>query len=280
MLFFHVFVSLLVLSSAATANAHEEPQEDTGLNTGADLSDCRSALHLGPSNCSTVSSGTVPVPQHAAVGRSSGSELQIDDAIDRYLESYGKPPREAVRALLLPTDENIRAYLRRQEQTLALTGYVAARMTELKNEESPRMAGNLPDAAQRAGFLQIRIWLVKSPRDLDAAGALRALSALARQVPALQLGVKLASHLSSVQLQEQIAAIDPALSVAVVEPESVDHRQLPFIQVEDLRSGKSLVFDARGVTAEQLLASIAAVRFAPTIMEQAVSQGTIPGEHR
>jgi hypothetical protein len=45
---------------------------------------------------------------------------------------YGKPPREAIRALLDPSDENILAMMRQQQAAVDRAEYVAWRMTQLQ----------------------------------------------------------------------------------------------------------------------------------------------------
>ena len=93
-------------------------------NPGPRITDCRSALRPGWTRCVT------PAQQAQAVVH----KRRIDAEISAFLGDYGKPPREAVRALLDPTDDNIRAWIRAQQRTLAVAAYVARRMTALQQE--------------------------------------------------------------------------------------------------------------------------------------------------
>ena len=59
-----------------------------------------------------------------------------EEAVDDYLAHYGKPPREAVRALINPTDDNIAAMAAREKQRQIVAAYVAQRWNELQQRES------------------------------------------------------------------------------------------------------------------------------------------------
>lgn len=62
-------------------------------------------------------------------------QRRIDTEVAAFLADYGKPPREAVRALLDPTDENIAAWMQAQQKTLAISAYVAQRLTALQERQ-------------------------------------------------------------------------------------------------------------------------------------------------
>ena len=89
------------------------------LAPGAHASDCASALRIGIVSCRATRNGAA---------RADPTEARVE----AFLQQYGKPPREAVRALLDPTDENIAAWLRVQRRTVSIAAYVAGRMTELQ----------------------------------------------------------------------------------------------------------------------------------------------------
>jgi len=81
--------------------------------------DCRSALRVGPVSCPDES------PRARALRTAA-----LERSVDAYLSNFGKPPREAVRALLDPSDANIEAWARQQQDLLTLAARVAARLTE------------------------------------------------------------------------------------------------------------------------------------------------------
>jgi hypothetical protein len=190
----------------------------------------------------------------------------MDDRIDAYLANYGKPPREAIRALLEPSDDNIRDFLRMQNEKLAIVAYVARRMNELRNSElSPtaprREPGHLPDGA----YPQMRVYLLQRARDPAAVPAMHALRNLNLRLPEVQAGVLLVGSISPRELRNEIARIDVPLSVAVVSPEATtmdqsDVDRLPLVRIEDLRNKRTVMMDARNVSEDQLLLRIAALR--------------------
>jgi hypothetical protein len=249
----------LLVFVLASGNASALPPGD--LAPGADLSDCRSALHLGPAVCEdppkppaaeapTTASG--PGPAHAAEA--------LEDRVDAYLSAYGKPPREAVRALLEPSDAHIRDYLRKQQETLAIAAYVAARMTALQDATPQPAANAWPAAADNAVFGQMRVWLVQSAFDTQTQEAQWALRELARQAPQLQAGVVLVGNLTPQALRREIGRIDPLLAVESRAPDTEDSELLPYLRIEDLRNRRFLAFSARSVSAAELARQIAAVR--------------------
>lgn len=103
-------------------------------NPGPRIADCESALRPGWTRCTTAAQRVL-----------NGLRKQrLDAEISAFLAGYGKPPREAVRALLDPTDDNIRAWIRAQRKTLSVAAYVAQRMTALQQENSPDGAATTP----------------------------------------------------------------------------------------------------------------------------------------
>lgn len=108
---------------------------------GPRIVDCHSALRPGWTRCATLAQ------QAQAVARKQG----LDANVAAFLANYGKPPQEAVRALLDPTDDNIRAWIRTQEKTLAVAAYVAQRMTALQ-QGSPAGGALLPFPSPPSGI--------------------------------------------------------------------------------------------------------------------------------
>lgn len=101
---------------------------------GPRIADCRSALRPGWTRCAT------PAQEAQAMLR----KRRIDAEISAFLANYGKPPPEAVRALLDPTDDNIRAWIQAQQRTLAVAAYVARRMTVLQQEHPADSVASVP----------------------------------------------------------------------------------------------------------------------------------------
>jgi hypothetical protein len=156
-----LFATLLVVATGC-AMAQET------LVPGARSGDCRSALQLGIASCPRViaaparmaadqGAGTAaPELTRVSAGTAPGGAPVTDAQIDAFLQQYGKPPKEAVRALLDPSDDNILAWLHARRRTLELARYVADRMTALEPRsanlaqagDQPTRRGGEPDPGQ------------------------------------------------------------------------------------------------------------------------------------
>jgi hypothetical protein len=122
---------LAALARAEPPAALPGPASAPFLHPGAATPDCRSALRIGPVACAD-----------AATGEAGARKARLERAVDDFLAGYGKPPREAVRALLDPTDQNIAAWALAQRRTLDLAAYVGNRLTALQRAD----ASPSPDA--------------------------------------------------------------------------------------------------------------------------------------
>jgi hypothetical protein len=270
------------------------------LEPGAEMSDCRSALRPGPSDCAqrtaTGDDGPAAAAQveepvgaqgeaHGATrvsipddgstqGRAivsapasgTGTADPIESRVDAFLADYGKPPREAVRALLEPSDANIRAYLEKQQETVAMAAYVAARMTAMQARERADAADAgaslpLPDPA---ALLQMRVTLFQKPGDRDALEAVQALRTLAARVPSLQVHVAFAGTLDVNALRGELAQLGSPFTAEVVDAGTVQSDDLPYVRIDDLRLHRWRVLDAEGLSAGRLQAKMIALRRAST----------------
>lgn len=228
---------------------------DGRLIPGADTSDCRSALRLGPVECKSADPGAANQSM-----RGERQQLDADASVEAFLANYGKPPREAVRALLNPTDENIRALMRQQEQTLAVAAYVAERMTALQRRVAQFPRDEKTISRDLPSFLQMRITLIQNLGDPTALPAMHALRDLAFEAPVLRAGVGFVGPLDDQQLREGIARVEEPLSVTVLPAQANNGQDLPRILIEDLRYGRSLAIDARTATAALLRSRILVLR--------------------
>jgi hypothetical protein len=243
------------------------------LDAGADLSDCHSALRVGPSVCpaAMVAAGRDDGPSPAGVTTSVPRD-PLEREIDSFLSSYGKPPREAVRALLDPSDAHIAAMLAKQQETLAIAAYVANRMTAIQAQARGATADARASAAREAASLaQMRSTLLLHAADPDAEGAADALRVAVDRIPSLQARVVLAGRLAPQRLRAMIARLDPRFTVEMVpDPapdRSFDELALPVLLIEDLRSHRTMAISAAGVTAADLLEAMKALRNGPARQE-------------
>jgi hypothetical protein len=251
------------LSICLAAIAFAPAARGADLALGPDLSDCRSALRPGPSNCSAAPDFALGALLHADF-RASANREPLEAKVDDFLANYGKPPREAVRALLDPTDDHIQAMLQQHENTLAVAAYVAERMTALQARGSGIEAGH---AGRSYGllpaFMQMRATLVAKPADPVAAEAMKAMRAVANESPSLQIELDLVGYVGMPDLRAELARTPASCTVRLLDPADIDAADLPYVRIDDLRERRSRTLDARIVSAQQLRLAIIALRESP-----------------
>jgi hypothetical protein len=243
------------------------------LDAGADLSDCHSALRLGPSECAAETAGVERNDRTApASDKASGRSDPLERQVDAFLSSYGKPPREAVRALLDPSDANIAAMLAQQQETLALAAYVANRMTALQARSAGGQVAPEPAGPRDAALLSpMRATLVQRFADATTDDAARALRVAMDRIASLQVHIVLVGRPAPERLRAQIARLDPRFTLELVPdpaPDArIDDRALPLLVIEDLRSHRSFAVSAIGATAAGVLEAMTALRSRPPLAE-------------
>lgn len=251
----------LGVATVLASNAAADPSGLVALDVGANSTDCGSALRLGLQTCTDPTSGAAATRIERIPNLTGVSDAaNIDARIDAFLASYGKPPRSAVRALLEPTDDNIRELLAEQERTLSLAAYVAARMTSLKRAQDPLTDQAGPDPQRTPLPEQMRILLFQRPDDTSTRDTVAALAILARIAPSLQAGIRIVGPIESSHLKDVIGHIDPALSVDVAPAEQVDLDALPFVRIEDTKAGHVYTVDAHGLRLGQMREALYALR--------------------
>lgn len=132
-----IVIAGLVWSSSLTAFAQDmlQPGPHPGecglgmLEPGA-IKTCSPVRH-------PVKQAQPPAPPPASV---AAQKNPLDKQVDDFLQNYGKPPPVAVKALLDPTDANIKAWVDYMHQQEARARYVGQRMTALQGLADPAPA--------------------------------------------------------------------------------------------------------------------------------------------
>jgi hypothetical protein len=221
------------------------------LSPGAEVVDCRSALRAGPHSCEPTANEIIREGASTAEAPASDPVHGTSEAqVDAFLATYGKPPREAVRALLDPSDENIRALLRNQERTIAVASFVAARMTQMQAERKG-VAGDSSNIIELPSAMNTRLTLAARIGDPSIVNATMAVERLARELPALNVRIELHGSASGEWMREYVGHIDPAVQVGRVAESDVDG-SLPQVRLEDLRTGSWRAWDAAEATISNL----------------------------
>jgi hypothetical protein len=210
--------------------------------------ECRSALRIGVIACDDHTDSN----QAASVG-----EMQVNE----FLANYGKPPREAVRALLDPSYSNISAWLRKQREVVAIASYVASRMTELgahiegnPTTTPPMLASHLP------ATMQMRATLFFKLQDPASLQAIRALQGVVSRYPSIAGRLEQIGPPPASQRGTWLAALNTVMPISIASPDTTDNISLPSLLIEDLRYKTSLQVDATGLTAKEICDRIVALR--------------------
>jgi hypothetical protein len=261
-----------ILAGVLTIASQSSRAAQPVLVPGALPADCRSALRIGLVSCSqpalndltdSATPGHVvppPVDLMPIIDFSrprSVSEAQVNE----YLAQFGKPPREAVRALLDPTDANIAAWIRKQRQVLSIASYVATRMTEMQMQlDTDSSVGSPLPPSGLSAMIQMRATLYLNASDAPSRQAVRALQQLVARHPSVdgrlaQVGPPADPHLSS-----WLATLDTVLPVSILAPDAIDSMPFPSLLIEDLRYGQSRLLRTEAITAQRIEDQIIALR--------------------
>jgi hypothetical protein len=213
---------------------------------GVTPSDCDSVLKVGLVSCRARAAES-----HLTV---SITEAQISD----YLSQYGKPPREAVRAMLDPTDANIAAWIRKQRQLISVATYVASRMTEIQSSLDAGGPHNMPPTTtELASMFQMRVTVFLSDFNESSLRALRSVQKFVLLYPSIDGRLVRVAPDNLGTLSR--VAFDTFLPLSVVSSGYIGP-ELPAIRLEDLRSGLSRWLPGTEVTPEFIRDQIVALR--------------------
>lgn len=252
---------ILAASLLALAFA-EAVAQSSALRVGPQDRRCDGAWALGPSECAQRDERAVskespegrrappaqadrPPPPSPAVAATApqpapapASPLQrqrVSEAeVDAYLAAHGKPPREAVRAILDPTDGNILAYQRRVQRDQAVALFIAQRLDELRRADAPD-ASIATDLAALAA-LRVRLHVVAQCEACDRSQ--RALQQLALAYPLMD--VEVVYHGADSQLlwleQARLGSTLPTRAAEAPERAQLAGHTVPLLGLHDLRT--------------------------------------------
>jgi hypothetical protein len=246
------------------------------LRPGAQIVDCDSALRIGTSRCAQLVATEalplpLPLPQPAATpgeppaiaapppARAAAVAAPAPEAaVDQFLAVYGKPSREAARALIDPSDENIAAMVRKEDERIAIAAYVGRRMTELRARRPAEEAPEIDSSALPA-MIQMQAFLVAATGDPDGVTAAHRLDQLAAAFASLDARLIWVGDLAPRAAAIEAAADAIALPVNVVAADRLDVSE-PYLLLHDSRHRLNRRLSARGLTVEQIRKAIVALR--------------------
>jgi hypothetical protein len=243
-------VAILALAPATWADT---------LRPGSDAEPCENMLDPGPMQRCRAPRPMMPAPTVAtptqnkpvaAPSRPASAEEQLsheplviggvsETDIDAYLAAYGKPPREAVRALLNPTDENILAMHHAQQRQLVTGVYVAERAAALqqaamRNTSTRELYTVLPH------FLGMQLTLYVAPRCEACTHAVASLKQVLDTFPHARARLRVLAQRDD----EVIAALQAwqvpiaAQRLTLAQAATLALFQLPTLDIVDTRSSR------------------------------------------
>lgn len=181
-----------------------------------------------------------PSPErHPAVSVGGITEKEVDD----YLSSWGKPPREAVRALLNPTEENIRALVDRHKRDEVVRNYMAGRMAQMVIEQNPRTPTTPRDSylvLPRLVGLQMTLYVTPDCPTCDEAIANMKQLALEYPIVSTRVIVITESELALVQIMLRWQLTLPTSTMTSAQARERRLTLVPLFEVVDSRTQQSV----------------------------------------
>lgn len=250
--------SLVAAVALPSAGAAQHRDQHVG---PSDLS-CSSNFTRGYSNCAasqpSVAAGTTTAPV-ATRGDAGAAVTEAD--VDAFLAQHGKPSREAVRALLDPTDENIAAMARRIRQDAAVAAYVASRLTALQELDPGLIAINPAFNSQDLPWLSgMRVVLHVATGCRQCEVAAQTLQRLVAESPVLDARLVVHGAKSARAMTLALAQLGVTLHATAASPEDNRFaRAVPVALVADTRHGRTGVLTQFDTT-QELRTAVAAFR--------------------
>lgn len=166
-----------------------------------------------------------------------------ESEVNEYLANYGKPPKEAVRAILNPSDENISAMLKVERSQLAVVAYTAQRRTELtqsqlKSKDSGLSLADLPN------LIGMRLVVMVSPDCRDCERVLPIVQQLVTEFPSVDARIGVLGLSDPKQFVLKTAALGvflPSSRVSAERLRQLGISELPSIVVGDTRFNREAV---------------------------------------
>ena len=288
----HRKVSVFLIVLIVTPGAHADP-----LLPGSDARACENMLDPGPmAPCRGPRAAPAPAPPPAVAPRREGMPPVVDtpstppptndspmaprtfpiggvsdEDIDKFLANHGKPPRAAVRALLNPTDENIRAMSAEQTRQIVNAIYVAERQAAI-NRESKTPTNLAPREIYTVlpHFLGMRLTLYVVPNCAACETAIGDFKRLLEEYPVVQARVVVITDRDDdvVALIQQWKLVAAAERLTIGQATQLGLVQVPTLEIYDQR-GKSQQRIAGAFTSSGVRETVLALRLPKPTKERA-----------
>ena len=243
---------------------HADP-ESRFLLPGPELTECWTALAPGPLSCTDALPGGAKDSEATQLAtREISHAAALEQRVNAFLADWGKPSREAVRALLEPSDENIQRMVGKHRETIALAAFVSARMTQMQQEGAGAASirggspGSTPTLTHDSRRLKITLSVLANPA--TAVDSIGALGALCARVTNLEVSIELHGIPDTAQMQRILSSAGDCATVHRSSSSQQDSDFYPVLLIEDPRSARSARLNPEGLDTESLVAALRAFR--------------------
>jgi len=230
---------------------------------GALPTDCRSALFVGVITCGRSEPIAIGPEEHVIERDAQWPGSVSEGRVNEFLAQYGKPPREAVRALLDPTDANIAAWLGQQRRVVAVASYVAGRITRMQQQlDADQDSHALAPLPELEAMIQMRATLYVNAGDTLSLQAVKALQHLVTQYPSIDGRLTQVGLPANPDLASWLARLGTTLPVSILPQDAISGVTLPTLLIDDLRYGRRRQLDAAAITPRRIRDEMLALRTA------------------
>lgn len=236
---------------------------------------CLSSFSVGYSNCAIEPQASKPPTAEPTPAKSDFNKDTLGQAtvairpskgvteadVDVYLQNYGKPTREAARAMLDPTDENVAAMARSIRQQTATASYVAGRMTNLQQIDPGLVAINPSFTSEDLPYLSgMRVVLHTAVGCQDCDKAVVLLQRLVAESPILDARIVVHGASDAKALLMELGRVGITLPATVATAsQSKFARYAPIALAADTRYGTEVLINEFRNT-QELRTSLANIR--------------------
>jgi thiol-disulfide isomerase/thioredoxin len=219
---------------------------------GTTSSYCASPTVIGPTQCQIPPAPPKPPKPSAKANRppatpetkpqsDAPSDPIVGDVkeseVNDFLANYGKPSREAVRAILNPTDENIASLLKVERSQLAVTAYTAQRRVELTQATQAKPSSELSQA-DLPSLIGMRVTVIVSTECKGCEQILPLVNQLVTEFPSVDARLGVIGAFDAKQFVQKTAVLGvylPTAKVSVDRAHQLNLDTLPAIIVGDIR---------------------------------------------
>lgn len=201
-------------------------------------------------------SPAAPSPEDPMVGGVRESE------VTEFLANHGKPSREAVRALLNPTDQNIASMLKVERSQLAIAAYVGQRRVELTKAST---SANGPELRQSdlPEIIGMRLSVVVGPDCQGCEQFLPIVNQVVTEFPSVDARIGVVGMGDAKLFISKMANLGvflPSTAFELKRARSLGITRLPAFIVGDTRYGREAVVSEIPTTALELVQLLISIR--------------------